>query len=234
MSLIKYKGTETLENLGEARNYNKWIFESFQPYIEPPVIEIGCGTGNMSSFLLKYRPLYITDNDPGLVNLVKNRFGEVDNLKTELFDISKQIVNKYLEYFHTALCINVLEHIKNDEAALRKISRILSKNGKLLLLVPANKYAYTKFDKFLGHYRRYEKDELIRTLNRAGFKIRKVSYFNSVGLIAWLLKGAFGNTSKIDKGQIHLFEKFVPLIRCLEKRISPPLGISLVVVAIKE
>jgi hypothetical protein len=54
---------------------------------------------------------------------------------------------------------------------------MLKKKGKLNLLVPAKKFAYTKLDKELGHHRRYEKQEIISKLTKSGYHI---TIFNSI------------------------------------------------------
>lgn len=56
--------------------------------------------------------------------------------------------------------LDVLEHIENDELAVSEISRILKKNGLVVLSVPNRMKFYTYQDQLIGHYRRYEIEQL--------------------------------------------------------------------------
>jgi hypothetical protein len=109
---------------------------------------------------------------------------------------------------------------------------LLKKDGKLLLLVPAKKKAYTQLDKELGHYRRYEKQEIIDKLEQAGFSIDTVYFFNIVGLLSWTVRNKVSRNKKaLRPYQIRIFDSIVPVLRFLESLIKVPVGISLIVVA---
>jgi hypothetical protein len=69
------------------------------------------------------------------------------------------------------ICGEVLEHIEDDAAALQRIWELLSSNGQLLLSVPHRRDYWGPEDVWAGHQRRYEKDELHRKLEAAGFSI---------------------------------------------------------------
>ncbi|HXB11728.1 MAG TPA: hypothetical protein VNZ45_07065, partial [Bacteroidia bacterium] len=51
--MIKYQGISTLEVLKEARNYNKWLADTIIRYLSSPALEVGAGTGNLSSHFLQ-------------------------------------------------------------------------------------------------------------------------------------------------------------------------------------
>ena len=55
--------------------------------------------------------------------------------------------------------------------------KYLKKDGYILITVPAYQFLYSKKDKVLGHYRRYNKKSLRNELD--AFKIKKISYFNT-------------------------------------------------------
>ena len=176
--MIKYQGISTLEVLKEANKYNNWIANEILSHLNAPVLEIGAGTGNLTTFFLKTRPLYITDSDQGLVNGLKKRFQTEKKISVRLFDVTNKPPKEFNSFFSTVYGINVLEHIKDDEKALKNIHSLLKRNGKLLLLVPAKKKAYTKLDKELGHFRRYEKDELLEKIKKSGYKVDSIYFFN--------------------------------------------------------
>ena len=51
--------------------------------------------------------------------------------------------------------MNVLEHIRDHVKEINFAIKKLNKNGFLIILVPAHQKLFTKFDKAVGHYRRY-------------------------------------------------------------------------------
>jgi SAM-dependent methyltransferase len=232
--MIKYQGISTLEVLKEARNYNKWLADTIIRYLSSPALEVGAGTGNLSSHFLQCKPLYLTDVDAGLVTGLRKKFQGVEGISVEKFDVSKIPPNKLRASLATVFGINVLEHIKDDERALRNISQLLQKDGKLLLLVPAKKWAFTKLDEELGHFRRYEKQELVEKLERSGYKVEKIFFINIVGLLSWWVRNKVKRKNiRLKPYHIKVFDSIVPLLRNIESRITLPMGISLVVVARK-
>lgn len=232
--MIKYQGISTLEVLKEAKNYNKWIADNILAQLSSPSLEIGAGTGNLTKYFLKKRPLYVTDCDPELVKNLGSKFQGMENISVGVFDVAKKPPREFNSFFSTVLGINVLEHIKEDEKALKNIHKVLKKNGKLVLLVPAKKKAYTKLDKELGHFRRYEKKELTDKLISNGYKLEKIYYFNIVGLISWYVRDKVKrNNINLKPYQIKIFDSMVPFLKVIESKITIPLGISLIVIARK-
>lgn len=232
-NMISYKGFSTLEILEGASNYNSWIANNFIKELKSPVIEVGSGTGNISVYFSKQKELFLTDKDPGLINHLKNKFKR-KNIKINTLDISKKIPQSLNNHFKSAIAINVLEHIKDDGKAFGNLNHLLKKGGKLLILVPAKKKAHTGLDKALGHYRRYEKKELINIVESAGFAIEKIYFFNLIGFFSWILRDKIEKTHTIKPYQVAVFDKLVPLLKIIERLIKPPLGVSLIVIARKK
>lgn len=233
--MIKYQGLPTLEVLEGADRYNRWIAESIMPYISSPVLEVGSGTGNISQHFLSKGHLYITDSDNGLVKKLKEKFKEKKGVFVEYLDITQIPQGKLRSYFATIFAVNVLEHIDNDDGALKNMSSLLRKNGRIVLLVPAKKRAYTRLDKVLGHRRRYEMSELREKLIRAGFAVEKIYYFNFLGILSWIIRDKFERKNfHLKPYQIAAFDMVVPILKRLEKYIRMPLGISLVAIARKK
>ncbi len=232
--MVKYVGLSTLEVLEDAKNYNKWISDEILKYVITPVLEIGAGIGNLTSYFLIKKPLYVTDVDNSLVSNLKNKFKNNKDTFIETLDITKDPPKKYNSFFFTIFGINVLEHINNDEQALKNVYRMLRNNGRLILLVPAKKIAYTKLDKELGHFRRYEKDEIVKKLTNCGYAIEKLYFFNIVGLLSWIIRDKIKkNNINLKPYHIKFFDKIVPILRTIESLIKVPVGISLIVVAHK-
>lgn len=73
--------------------------------------------------------------------------------------------------FDTLFAFDVLEHIDDDEAALRQWRSWLKPDGALFLSVPARMALWTAGDEWAGHFRRYERESLIALLERTGFSV---------------------------------------------------------------
>ncbi len=79
------------------------------------------------------------------------------------------------ETISTVVCSEVLEHIPNDEQALREIWRVLKPGGSLVLTVPTHAYFFSSDDRYVEHCRRYDPKQLMDQLRALGFcEIRAV------------------------------------------------------------
>jgi ubiquinone/menaquinone biosynthesis C-methylase UbiE len=74
--------------------------------------------------------------------------------------------------------MDVIEHL-DDAAALGDYRRVLRPDGKLLLTVPAYQWLWSDHDVWAAHRRRYSRRSLVSAVERAGFRPRCVTYFNS-------------------------------------------------------
>lgn len=229
-----YQGKTTLEVLEWAKNYNKWIVSNFSAFVKSPFIEIGAGMGTISDHFLDRKKVHITDSDTHLVGILQKKYKSKNNVIVQTIDITKPIPKSMQNKFSSVLLVNVLEHIENDSRALKNIFALLKPSGKLLLLVPAKQFAFTKLDASLGHKRRYEKDQLKNKLLSQGFVINHMYFFNIVGLLSWWMRAKIERNHKELKGyQIKFFEMVVPVLRVLEDFKKPPVGISLIAVVTK-
>jgi 2-polyprenyl-3-methyl-5-hydroxy-6-metoxy-1,4-benzoquinol methylase len=231
-----YQGLTTLEALTEAKNYNGWIASNFYPYIKAPLLEFGAGIGNISELLSSYTPLCLTDTDERLLAHLKEKFSHSNDISVDYLDITQPPPDHLVESFQSVIGINVLEHIEDDEKALSHLGSLLKPSGRLLLLVPSKKWAYTDLDRQLGHFRRYEKKELAVKLAKASFHIEKLYFFNLIGLMGWIIRDKIQRSERsegLSSSQISLFESMVPILKPIESKVRMPLGISLIAIAQK-
>lgn len=135
------------------------------------ILEIGCGTGNVLSFLEK-NGFKVEGADLYLEALKICRQKTESNLYQ--FDIRNIPFNKKWGIIG---CFDVIEHLEEDILALKNIYKALKPKGTLILTVPAVKILYSKNEG--THKRRYSKKELREKLEKIGFKIEKISYFFS-------------------------------------------------------
>lgn len=96
-------------------------------------------------------------------------------------------------FFDMAYSINVLEHIQDDIEILQELRSVMLKGGRLFLFVPTRTELYSVMDYCVGHYRRYEPWQLRSLLERTGFKITSLRYFDFAGYFATLFCKHAGN-----------------------------------------
>jgi len=150
----------------------------------------------------------------------------LDNVKHKyFFDIAdlplKQYVNKYLchplcgdlvrlpyreESFDFVSALDVLEHIKDDRLAISEISRILRKNGIVMITVPHRMKYYTNQDRIIGHYRRYEIDQIISLFNK--FNLRILKTFGVYGRLMIIADIQSTNPKKVEEELIDMRTKY--------------------------
>lgn len=233
--MTKYIGKSTLEVLEGADNYNQWIADTIHKKLVAPALEIGAGTGNISQSFKKIKSLTLTDVDTELVRGLKKRFAKVRNFSYETLDIEKHAPKKMFASYASIFGVNVLEHVRDDNRALKNLNKLLQAHGRLVLLVPAKQFAYSRLDKELGHFRRYERQSLKTKLEKAGFVVDEIFYFNIVGLLSWVIRDKVErNNIYLKPYQIAIFDSIVPLLRIVETVVKPPVGISLIVYARKK
>lgn len=230
---MPYQGVTTLEVLTEAKNYNRWIAANFYSYIQAPLLEFGSGIGNISELISSYTPLCLTDTDEQLLAHLNDKFSHINDVSVNFFDITQPPPEHLVESFQTVIGINVLEHVEDDEKALLHLGNVLKPSGRLLLLVPSKKWAYTELDRELGHFRRYEKKELGEKLAKASFQIEKLYFFNIVGLMSWIIRDKIQRSGGLRPYQVSSFDTIVPILKFIESKVSMPLGISLIAIAQK-
>lgn len=228
-----YFGTD-LEIMSNANNYYNWIISEFKHFIGNNIAEIGAGSGNFTEFLLKENIKKISSYEPSknMYKILKNKFSnnKIVNIYNGYFGNSN-VPQK--ELFDTILYINVLEHIKDDKKELLNVQKSLKPNGHVLIFVPALNWLYSDFDKKVGHYRRYNKNDLKLLLEEVGFTIKKLKYFDSIGILPWYI---FSVILKLDisNSSVSTYDKLIiPFISTIEKRISPFIGKNLIAVAQK-
>lgn len=232
-SPTEYFGRD-LEAMSFARNYHQWIFEEVAPYLGEHVAEVGAGTGNFSEYLLdtNIKQLVAFEPSSNMYSHLEEKFQDNSTIKTinALFEDHRPA---HHNSFDSVCYINVLEHIKDHEKALEHAYKTMSNKGHLIIFVPALPFLYSKFDKQVGHYRRYTKATLLEVVKSAGFTIKKVRYFDIAGIIPWYLAFVVLKSS-VNTTNVSLYDRFVvPLMKKVEQVVPPVIGKNLLLVGQK-
>ncbi|MBU1125557.1 MAG: methyltransferase domain-containing protein [Candidatus Omnitrophica bacterium] len=228
------------EDNARTPNYNKWILESILPYVGTRILDVGAGQGNFLPYFLQKEFLLATDILDVFVEKLTVTYSLRTNVKVCKADIQNEefieIARRY--YVDTVICNNVLEHVQDDQKALRNISAMLPPGGRgnLILVLPAFQILYSRWDRAVGHFRRYDFSDIQSKLQKEGFSIKRSFYMNCIGFFAWFVNGKILHntpyTGAFIKEQVLLFDRYmVKPLRFMERIIPPAFGQTLVIIA---
>jgi SAM-dependent methyltransferase len=79
--------------------------------------------------------------------------------------------------FDLVCALDILEHVADDEGALSELARVAAPGATVLLSVPLHQHAWTAFDEFVGHCRRYEPERIRTLLAQHGFTIEQSAVY---------------------------------------------------------
>jgi SAM-dependent methyltransferase len=204
------------------------------------ILEIGCSGGPLLEILSShgYSDVVGIDNSKKAILLCKERgFKNVflmNGVKPHFKD----------EEFDLIIASDVLEHILDDDNAVKEWKRNLKREGIIICFVPAFRALWSKHDEDNKHCRRYTKRELQNIFAKNDFSILKASYWNIILFFPTLfyrllmrsfLKRYSGDQLKKSNYVLnHLLSKLLSIENFFLKiGLSYPIGISVFVVAKK-
>jgi SAM-dependent methyltransferase len=223
--------TKTLDALAYLDHYNTWLIDKINPFVGRRVLEVGSGIGNMANYFLDRDLVITSDIMPEYRAALAKRFAERKNVLVVDFSLDDGGCKEALaaHRIDTVICVNVLEHIEDDRAAVRHMVDLLVPGGRLVVLVPALPALYGTLDKALHHFRRYRKDELRRVFEEANLDIDALFYFNFFGIFGWYLNARVLKREILPPGQLKVFDRLAPIFRSVEERLPIPVGQSLII-----
>lgn len=139
------------------------------------ILDAGCGCGLMLNDLKEYGQPFGMDYSDEAVKFSKLIFNGEINIGYIPGNIPYD-----KNYFNCILALDVIEHIDDDIGALKDIYEHLSDNGICIITVPAYMFLWSNHDDIHEHKRRYVLCELKHKLINSGFKIEKISYYNTL------------------------------------------------------
>jgi glycosyltransferase involved in cell wall biosynthesis len=228
-------GTITLRRMARLQSYNAWLDARYRHYIGQRVLEVGSGVGNQTMYFIDRERVIASDVERHYLRELTAKFGDRSNVRIASFrfPLTKAEADDLArERIDSIVCLNVLEHIQSDRAALADFARVLVPGGHLVLLVPSMPSLYGTLDIHLNHYRRYERAGLHRVVTEAGFAIDEMRYVNRPGVIGWWLNSRVLRRKVLPRQQLAAFRWIQPLLK-LEERNPPSFGMSLLVLARK-
>lgn len=167
------------------------------------ILDAGCGDGRFArSLAARYPGASVVAVDADAKAIESNRRRDRDPIIWSVGEVGSMSLPD--AHFELVVCVDVLEHVRDDTAALRWLAGRVAPGGTLILHVPA---AAQRHLRSVGvalsneiragegpHFREgYERDDLRRLLERSGLEVESVtSTFHSaavrmaVDLETWL------------------------------------------------
>lgn len=220
-----YSGVSLLESLECATNYNGHIGDLIKKNFNGrTLVDFGAGTGTFARWLRRHNiDVECVEQDRQLREAL-----EYEGFTTyaQLTQLVKRVDGIY--------SINVLEHIKDDAAAVAAIYERLKPGGVVIIYVPAFPSLYSAVDKKIGHHRRYTRETLAPLFK--DFEIVKLEYVDSVGfLVAYVFKKLFPKKETVSTLSIKLFDTLLfPISKFLDKKTRHSFGKNVLLVAKKQ
>lgn len=219
---MNYTGRDNLDVMSLAKNYNNYIFKWIMHGDYKKILDFGAGKGE-----------YCNKIDSSKINAVEVDMELKAQLKCYSYSSVDEIIGKKFDLIYT---LNVLEHIEDDLAIMNKLDNLLENNGIIKILVPAKMELYSKMDSKVGHYRRYEKNELESLLKNSKLEIVNCKYFDFLGYFVTLLYKYIDNSGEINPKSLKIYDKFIfPVSAFIDKiTFGKIIGKNLMIIARKK
>jgi glycosyltransferase involved in cell wall biosynthesis len=215
-------GGEILGRLSRAPNFSRWMASAIRPRAGQRVLEIGAGTGNMTVNLVPRQFYCASDRNPSYVALLEKLRESRPYLRVSHTDGCSLASYPEERDFDTVVCLNVVEHVDDDERILRNFYEVLAPGGRAIILVPQGQWLFGTLDEALGHRRRYSRDMLLAVGRKAGFECEEIVGFNRTGVPAWWLNGKILRRRTFGLWQVKLLNLLAPLLCRLDRWLPFP------------
>jgi SAM-dependent methyltransferase len=228
-----HEGYSSLERMDGATRYNAWLGQRFRAHLGRRVLEIGAGIGTITRQLEPGLELLVAlEVDRFYVERLKNMFRGKPHVRPYLSDVALADWEALkAERLDTIVLSNVLEHIPDDGAAVRRFRQLLPVGGKVVVLVPALPRLFGAIDEAVGHYRRYTPETLRKVLEENGFAVETLEWMNLLGIPGWFMNSRVLRRRAVPRLQLKLYDRLAPLLAEVEQRVRLPVGMSLFAVA---
>ena len=168
----------------DMHSHYRWnAIREYVDYDSARTLEVGGGDGRISFEVIDHGhtgPILVTEFDPRTLAEAQDiaRLGGYSNVTVSHRDLRALSSD---EHFAQVLAIDVLEHIDDDELAMREIAAVLEPQGRLVISVPSPRYPMVfgrRFHDELGHVRDgYLIADIQAKLDRAGFDVERYHHY---------------------------------------------------------
>lgn len=200
------------------------------------ILDAGCGTGANLAALKQFGYAVGLDISDEAIRFSRHR--DLSNLLQGSVSVLPFKDNS----FDVLLCMDVLYHkaVNDDVAALEEFYRVLRRGGLLLLQLGAFEFLKGPHDELVHTQRRYLKNDVLKKMISAGFKVKKNTYRNFIlfFLAAFLRiynrKGKIAEFREIPGCINKILSQLIIMENLLIRNINLPLGLSVFSIAEKQ
>ncbi len=174
------------------------LVRSFELPPDAQILDAGCGSGrNMVDLAHLGSVTGVEIADASVERARARHVGEVVQCSiTELpFPDAR---------FDLAVCLDVIEHVEEEQVALRELLRVVRPGGRLLIMVPAYQWLWSEHDVINHHQRRYTHTTMSAAAAAAGWQTERTTYFNSCLLPIAVLYRRLARRSHVEGGSSDL------------------------------
>jgi len=175
----EYEGHRFLEAMRSAPHYAEAIYRLIRSVAPAtgPILDFGAGDGHFAEFFLR-DGIGIECIEPDTRNMAA--------LSGMGLKVKASLAEAGDNQFSFAYTINVLEHLHDVTVHARELHRVLQRDGRLFVFVPAFNLLWTSLDDEVAHVQRFTRRSLREVLQQAGFQVETLRYFDSAGFPAAL------------------------------------------------
>ena len=222
-----YIGNE-LELFAAAKNWKNYVAQLIKPYIKGDVLEAGAGIGTNTNlfFTPEVKSWLLLEPDKNFSIELESKINE--GVLPKQCTVFNGYTSQLQKKFDAIIYIDVLEHIEDDKKEIETAASLLNPGGHLIVLSPAYNFLMSPFDRAIGHYRRYNKHELVSKAS-AALSIEKIFYADSIGLITSLANKCLLKQQYPTKKQIAFWDSYIiPISKITDRIILHSAGRSII------
>ena len=199
------------------------------------ILDIGCGPGGTTLAYSESHRVLGVDASIESARRARDRGIAVATMDATCLGIRPQSCDAIVS-------LDLLEHVADDEHALREMYAALRPGGVLVVTVPAYQFLWSSHDEAVGHLRRYTKGPLRRLVQAAGFEVMLDAYVMSSILPAAIVMrlaerfrprraAPVANFTTLPRVLNAALERIVGLGPMPLRFVSIPFGLSIAIVA---
>jgi ubiquinone/menaquinone biosynthesis C-methylase UbiE len=188
------------------------------------IVDIGCGVGDLCRILpVSLKRIGIDLSLPALRYANRDCRTDAMFVNASLYELPIQD-----ESVDTVICLEVLEHLREDNKALEEIRRILRSGGRLIISLPSEVY-FPQYLDLMGHWRHYTPEVMTQMLERVGLKpertLRRYRRFNKWYFYLYLMLWIVAACSRgLTRRAVTLYNMRLPFDRkSIYQRLERPL-----------
>lgn len=215
--------------MSKATRYFAWQAQTVKRHLGKRVLETGCGVGNFTKHLTDRELVVSMDVVEECVERNRAKFASHRNMQFRHLDVQEPaFLDLKSVRADTVVCLNVLEHVRDDRLALKHMHHVLAPGGRAIFLLPAFEALYGPIDSNLGHFRRYSKQSWRKMAEEVGFRVKELRYSNPIGFAGWWIGARILHRQTHSAPMISIFDAVaVPVQSFLESWVEPPFGQSI-------